>query len=56
MAKAYDLNLYTYLELLLTKRPNKGMSDKELDKLAPWNLEVQRICKMNIETSASETC
>ena len=56
MAKAYDLNLYDYLEFLFTKRPNKNMTDKELDQLAPWNKDVQKICKKNNETSTSETC
>jgi len=37
MAKAYDLNVYKYLNFLLEKRPN------ELEKLAPWNEEVQKM-------------
>ncbi|MDD3415578.1 MAG: IS66 family transposase [Lachnospiraceae bacterium] len=47
MAKAYQLNLYEYLNLLLTKRPNKDMSNEELSKLAPWDEEVQNFCRIN---------
>lgn len=44
MAKASGLNLYEYLKFLLEHRPNESMSDKELDRLAPWNIEVQEQC------------
>lgn len=46
MAKAYDLDLYKYLNFLFEKRPNKDMSDDELDKLAPWNETVKATCKI----------
>jgi transposase/uncharacterized coiled-coil protein SlyX len=49
MAKAYKLNLYEYLKFLLEQRPNKGMSDEELSKLAPWNENVQELCKNKME-------
>ena len=47
MAKAYDLNIYEYLKFLLEHRPNREMSDDELDMLAPWNESVQAFCKNN---------
>lgn len=47
MAKAYQLNLYESLNFLLLKRPNKEMPMEELAKLAPWNEEVQSLCKIN---------
>lgn len=47
MAKAYNLNLYEYLNFVLQHRPNNKMSEEELSKLAPWNEEVQNICKIN---------
>ena len=43
MAKAYDLNVYKYLNFLLEKRPNARIAQKELEKLAPWNEEVQKM-------------
>ena len=43
MAKAYDLNVYKYLNFLLEKRPNARTAQKELEKLAPWKEEVQRM-------------
>ena len=43
MAKAYDLNVYKYLNFLLEKRPNARPAQKELEKLAPWNEEVQKM-------------
>lgn len=43
MAKAYDLNVYKYLNFLLEKRPNARTAQKELEKLAPWNEEVQKM-------------
>lgn len=49
MAKAYNLNLYEYLNYLLEKRSCKDMTDEELAKLAPWNEDVQKLCKNNIE-------
>lgn len=45
MAKAYDLNLYDYFVYLLEHRPSKSMSDEELSKFAPWDENVQEVCK-----------
>ncbi len=39
----YDLNVYKYLNFLLEKRPNARTAQKELEKLAPWNEEVQKM-------------
>lgn len=49
MAKAYDLNLYKYLSYLLERRPNKNMSDEELESFAPWNEEVKAVCSNKAE-------
>lgn len=46
MAKAYDLDLYKYLNFLFEQRPSKGMSDEELEKLAPWNESVKELCSI----------
>ena len=43
LAKASDLNVYKYLNFLLEKRPNARTAQKELEKLAPWNEEVQKM-------------
>lgn len=43
LTKAYDLNVYKYLNFLLEKRPNARTAQKELEKLAPWNEEVQKM-------------
>ena len=57
MSKAYDLNIYEYLYFLFKKRPNKDMTDEELDQLAPWNETVQELCKNKIKyDSISENC
>lgn len=44
MAKLHGLSQYKYLEYLLENRPSAKMTDEELDKLAPWNEEVQKAC------------
>lgn len=44
MAKLHGLSQYKYLEYLLEHRPSSKMTDEELDKLAPWNEEVQKAC------------
>lgn len=44
MAKAYDLNIYEYLKFVFERRPNKKMTDEELDNLSPWNETVQTLC------------
>lgn len=42
MAKLYGLNQCKYLEYLLTNQPSRDMNDEELEKLAPWNEDVQK--------------
>ena len=42
MTKSYDLNVYKYLNFLLEKRLNARNAQKELEKLAQWNEEVQK--------------
>lgn len=49
MARAYNLNLYEYLEYMLEHRPNKDMSDNELAELAPWSEAVQEKCSNKVE-------
>lgn len=44
MAKEYELDLQKYLNFLFEQRPNKEMSDEELEKLAPWNESVKELC------------
>ena len=46
MANPYCLDLYKYLNFLFEQRPNKGMSDAELEKLAPWNESVKMLCSI----------
>ena len=48
MAKLYGLSRYKYIEFLLKNRPNGEMSDNELDKLAPWDPEVQKACSKDV--------
>lgn len=43
-ARANGLNPQKYLEYLLEARPDKNMSDKELENLAPWSPAVQKCC------------
>lgn len=40
-ARVNGLNPQKYLEYLLESRPNKNMSDKELEHMAPWSQKVQ---------------
>ena len=42
-AKANNLKPFKYLNFLLEKRPNARTAQKELEKLAPWNEEVQKM-------------
>ena len=44
MAKAHGLNVVKYLTFLLEKRPHAGMTDEELEKLAPWSDEARTYC------------
>lgn len=43
-ARANGLNPQKYLEYLLEARPNKKMSDLELENIAPWSPKVQECC------------
>ncbi len=43
-ARANGLNPQKYLEYLLEARPNKDMSDEDLENMAPWNPKVQECC------------
>ena len=43
-ARCNGLNPQKYLEYVLEARPDKSMSDKELDRLTPWNSKVQECC------------
>ena len=43
-ARANSLNLQKYLEYLLEARPNKNMSDEELENMAPWSTKVRECC------------
>lgn len=45
MAKANSLNIYCYLEYLLTNRPGEKPTDDELEALCPWNKAVQEACR-----------
>mgnify|MGYP004518505539 CR=1 FL=1 len=51
MAKANGVNVYHYLTYLLEKLPDDGMSDYELEFLAPWNENA----KAEIERRANES-
>ena len=44
MAKAHGLNVEKYLTFLLEKRPHKGMTNDELEKLTPWSEETRIYC------------
>lgn len=52
MAGLHGLSKYKYLEYLLEHRPSAKMTDEELDRLAPWNEDVQKACSKceNTET------
>ena len=44
MAKAHGLNVEKYLAFLLEKRPRAGMTDSDLEKLAPWSDDARAYC------------
>ena len=44
MAKAHGLNVEKYQTFLLEKRPHKGMTNDELEKLTPWSEEARSYC------------
>lgn len=46
MAKAYNLDIYEYLNFLFEQRPDKEMSDDELKRLAPFNESVKELCRI----------
>lgn len=46
MAKAHSLNPYKYLNYLLENRPDKEMSDEDLDHLAPWSEMSKNACSV----------
>lgn len=48
-AKANGIDPKAYLEYLLEHRPNKNMTDEQLEALAPWSKETQASCKLKIE-------
>ena len=49
MAKAHGLNIERYLAFLLKQRPNKDMTDEELERLAPWSAEAKEYCSRSHE-------
>ena len=49
MAKAHSLNPYKYLNYLLENRPDKEMSDEDLDHLAPWSEMSKNACSIKLE-------
>ena len=51
MARTHELNIEKYLVFLLTKRPHSGMSDEELEKLAPWSEEARACCGYEHQTN-----
>lgn len=44
MAKENGLNIHSYLNFLLKKRPSNNMSDEELEQLAPWGAAAVLEC------------
>lgn len=55
MAKIHNLNQYEYMKYLLQKRPYEGMPDEELEKLVPWNEEVQKACAKGAEQTKNNS-
>ena len=45
-AKANELDPRKYLNYLLGQRPNKEMTDMELDKIAPWSEDAKLHCSI----------
>ena len=43
-ARANGLNPQKYLEYLLAARPDKNMTDRELENMALWSPAVQKCC------------
>lgn len=46
MAKANHLNIYKYLNFLLSKRVSETMEDHQLDLIAPWGQDTLSQCKV----------
>ena len=40
MAKAHNLNIFRYLEYILSKRPGKEWADDKLEAISPWSEEL----------------
>lgn len=49
MAKAHGLNIYKYLNFLLTQRPSISMNDSELELLSPWSEAVKASCSIEVK-------
>jgi hypothetical protein len=45
MAKANNLNIYKYLNFLLTARPEMKMDEQSLEQLSPWGEKAVCECK-----------
>ena len=46
MAEVNKLNVYKYLEFLLTHRPSETMTDNQLEELAPWSTKAKVSCQI----------
>ncbi len=55
MAKAHELSAEIYLTFLLQKRPNAGMADEELEKLASWSEKARIFCRFAQELLSHDT-
>ena len=49
MAKAHGLNIYKYLNFLLTQRPSISMNDSDFELLTPWNEAVKASCSIEVK-------
>ena len=54
MAKANKVNVYHYHNFLFEHRPNKKMTDEELDQLAPWNEEAKKKIRRRVDSKNNE--
>ena len=49
-AKGNGLDPYKYISYILNRRPNKDMTDEELEELMPWNTAtIQEMNKSKVE-------
>lgn len=46
MALSNKLNVFSYIKYLLEQRPNKNMTDSELEKMMPWNEDIVELYKL----------